>query len=429
MLIIENVRLALSSLKANKMRALLTMLGIIIGIASVIAIMTVGNSLTSSITSSMSSMGANNITVGLQQRENEEEETETGMTFGSERNQQKSAKEEDYFTTEMLESYCAAYPNQIYALAASETIGSGQIEDGNLYANVSVMGASQGYFVANDLKLLSGRFFSDRETDDGDKVAIISEKAVNNMFQGDVEKAIGSTVQTNVNESYENYTVVGVYEYEESTFTFSTSSEKDINTNIYIPLKTALDKNHKTGYTSFTVVTQAGVDSDQFAGTTKSYFNTYYRNNRDFEVSATSMASLVSAMSDIMGTVTTAISVIAGIALVVGGIGVMNIMLVSITERTREIGTRKALGATNGSIRLQFIVEAIIICMIGGIIGIALGIAGGILGAQLMDSEAAVSASSIIISLLFSAGIGVFFGYYPANKAAKMDPIEALRYE
>ncbi|WP_342757322.1 ABC transporter permease [Kineothrix sedimenti] len=429
MLIIENVRLALSSLKANKMRALLTMLGIIIGIASVIAIMTVGNSLTSSITGSMSAMGANNITVGLQQRENEEEETETGMTFGSGRNQQKAPKEEDYFTADMLEGYCETYSNEIYALSASETIGSGQIEDGNLYANVSVMGASQGYFVANDLTLLSGRFFSDRETDGGDKVAIISEKAVNNMFQGDMEKAIGSTIQTNVNESYENYTVVGVYEYEESAFTFSTSSEKDISTSVYIPLKTALDKNHKAGYTSFTVVTQAEVDSDKFAGTTESYFNTYYRNNRDFEVSATSMASLVSAMSDIMGTVTTAISVIAGIALVVGGIGVMNIMLVSITERTREIGTRKALGATNGSIRLQFIVEAIIICMIGGIIGIALGIAGGILGAQLMDSEAAISASSIIISLLFSIGIGVFFGYYPANKAAKMDPIEALRYE
>ena len=141
------------------------------------------------------------------------------------------------------------------------------------------------------------------------------------------------------------------------------------------------------------------------------------------------MSSIVDAMTDMMSTITLAISIIAGIALLVGGIGVMNIMLVSITERTREIGTRKALGATNNSIRLQFIVEAIVICIIGGIIGIILGIIMGIVAANLMDAPAVPSISSIIMSLTFSMAIGVFFGYHPANKAAKMDPIEALRYE
>ena len=124
-----------------------------------------------------------------------------------------------------------------------------------------------------------------------------------------------------------------------------------------------------------------------------------------------------------------AIAVIAGISLLVGGIGVMNIMLVSITERTREIGTRKALGATNGSIRLQFIVESVIICIIGGVIGILVGLALGAAGANLLGYPASPSVGSIVTAVTFSAAIGVFFGYYPANKAARLDPIEALRYE
>jgi len=210
---------------------------------------------------------------------------------------------------------------------------------------------------------------------------------------------------------------------------FSSVSDKDIVTDFYIPLRTAKELNHSTGYPQFTVVTAIGVDADTFAETTKQFFNAYYRNNRDFEVSAFSMASVVEAMSGMLSTITTAISVIAGIALLVGGIGVMNIMLVSITERTREIGTRKALGAPNSSIRLQFIVESIVICLIGGIIGIILGIILGIVFSNMLGTAATPSLESIVLSISFSMAIGIFFGYYPANKAAKMDPIDALRYE
>ena len=134
-------------------------------------------------------------------------------------------------------------------------------------------------------------------------------------------------------------------------------------------------------------------------------------------------------MNTMINMIQLALSVIAGISLVVGGIGVMNIMLVSITERTKEIGTRKALGATNSSIRLQFITESVVICVIGGIIGIILGIGLGTVAVKLMGYEAAVSIESIIIAVGFSMAIGVFFGYYPANKAAKLNPIDALRYE
>jgi putative ABC transport system permease protein len=141
------------------------------------------------------------------------------------------------------------------------------------------------------------------------------------------------------------------------------------------------------------------------------------------------MASMMDSMNTMISMIQLALSVIAGISLVVGGIGVMNIMLVSITERTKEIGTRKALGATNGSIRLQFITESVVICVIGGIIGIILGIALGTVAVKLMGYEAAVSIQSIVIAVGFSMAIGIFFGYYPANKAAKLNPIDALRYE
>ncbi|MBP3477624.1 MAG: ABC transporter permease [Lachnospiraceae bacterium] len=428
MIIYENIRLALFSLKANKMRALLTMLGIIIGISSVIAIMTVGNSMTASVSDSMESMGANNITVGLQQKADEEESTEEGLQFGGP-GRMKSAEDEDGFTYEMLENYCETYADSIQAISASENMGSGQILEGSLYANVSATGTSLGYFLANSVDILSGRFFQEREFDDGAMVALISDLAVDNMFEGDDEAAVGSQIQVNIGDKYYNFTVVGVYEYDQSSMGFSSSSAQDTTTAMYIPLKTAKELNHTENYLQFTVVTATGVDPEEFTETTENFFAAYYRNNRDFEPSAFSMSSMVEEMTSMLSTITLAISVIAGIALLVGGIGVMNIMLVSITERTREIGTRKALGAPNSSIRLQFIVESIVICLIGGIIGIILGVALGIGFAGFLGTSAKPSIDSIILSLTFSMAIGVFFGYYPANKAAKMDPIEALRYE
>lgn len=201
-------------------------------------------------------------------------------------------------------------------------------------------------------------------------------------------------------------------------------------TDVYMPLRTANNYAHmKEQYTSFQVVTKVGVNSDELSAKLESFFKPYYRNNRNFKVTVMTLSSMVSMLTDMLSTITLAIAVVAGIALLVGGIGVMNIMLVSITERTREIGTRKALGAKNSSIRVQFIVEAMIICLIGGIFGVILGIGSGIGLSNLLGYPAVPSVSAIVISLLFSMSVGVFFGYYPASKAAKMNPIDALRYE
>ncbi|PXV95650.1 putative ABC transport system permease protein [Lachnotalea glycerini] len=429
MLIMENILLAVNSLLANKMRALLTMLGIIIGIGSVIAIMTVGNSLTNSVSSSMESMGVNNITVGLQQKSEEKEVNESGAVFGNTNYSSAAATDKDYLTTQMIEKLCETYPDSIEAISASITVGSGQSKSGNTSANTQVIGTSAGYFVASNLTFLKGGTFSERDYDGAKKVAIVSDKFVNNMFDGDNEKALGSEVEVKTNDKYIGYTIVGVYKYEESSLGFSSASDDTVTTNMYIPLKTAISLDHSTGFSQFSVVTKTGIDSTNFVSQIERFFEPYYRNNNDFEVSAFSMESIVSTMMDMLSTITVAISVIAGIALLVGGIGVMNIMLVSITERTREIGTRKALGATNGSIRLQFIVEAVIICLIGGILGIILGVILGNVAATILGYPASASVTSILISLVFAMTIGVFFGYYPANKAAKMNPIEALRYE
>lgn len=430
MLIFENISLALNGLRSNKTRALLTMLGIIIGIASVIAIMTVGNSMTNSVTSSMSGMGVNNITVGVQQKSSSSETTESGMTFHIGPRRQVMAKE-DYITESMIEEIQREYPDEIEAFSLSESVGDGTAKDNDLYANVSVAGVSDGCFTSSDLTILSGRLFTQKDQTEGKKVAVVSDKFCNNMFGGNTDSALGQQITVVLDNKFFHYTVVGVYEYEESAASFSTASEADISTELYLPLKTAQNQNHnKNGFSQITVAASAGTDITTFMETLEAYMNEkYYRTNENYEISAFSMESVISSMTEMLSTISVAIAIIAGISLLVGGIGVMNIMLVSITERTREIGTRKALGAANSSIRLQFIVESIVICLIGGIIGILLGIGLGMAAVGLMGYEGSPSAASILFSVGFSALIGVFFGYYPANKAAKMNPIDALRYE
>ena len=423
-MLLENIRMAVTSLKANKSRALLTMLGIIIGIASVIAIMTVGNSLTMSVSTSMQSMGANNINVYIQNKETEKDERENGIVFGTiERT--KALTEEDYFTDEMIYSLIEEYEDSIEAISISENVGSTTVKNKDLSAKISVIGTSRGYFKANEKTMLAGRQFTAEECAKERNVALVADKLVDDLYECAYEDAVGKDITAELNGETVQYTIIGVYEQDDSANMFGSSSSSEF----YIPLTTAQEFNHSKNYSSFSIVSKVGVDSDKLANRVETFLQGYYRENQYFTVMAFSMSSMVSILDDMMNTIVTAIAVIAGIALLVGGIGVMNIMLVSITERTREIGTRKALGATNNSIRTQFIVEAMIICLIGGAIGVVLGIGLGSFASSLLGYAASPSTGSVVGSLLFSLAIGVFFGYYPANKAAKMNPIDALRYE
>ncbi|MBQ3588102.1 MAG: FtsX-like permease family protein, partial [Oscillospiraceae bacterium] len=251
------------------------------------------------------------------------------------------------------------------------------------------------------------------------KVCLVSSVLCGELFP--MQDVIGMELAMNTGSTVHTFYVVGVYND-------SVSSAE--STAVYIPISTAREiSGMADGYQSVTVVTAADTDTEAFINATEKHFDRVYSRNKSYTVTASSMEEMVQTVTEMLGTISLAISVIAGISLLVGGKGVMNIMLVSITERTREIGTRKALGATNGSIRLQFIVEAVVICMLGGIIGTGTGLIIGNVGSRLLGYSATVSPAVILAAVTFSMAIGVFFGYYPADKAAKMNPAEALRYE
>lgn len=423
----ENIKIACKALFSNKLRALLTMLGIIIGIGSVIAIMTVSESLTTSISESFQEMGANNVTVGLSAKSDEEEVRADGMRFGAS-GRNVSVTEEDRITDRMISKLKKTFKNQIAAVAVSESAGTASVSRDGDSVNINVSGVNQDYFESDQVTLLAGRLIKKADLSGKKHVIVVSDQLVQSLFAGDNDAALWQKINVNINGNYQDFYIVGVYEYESAG---TVSDSDDVTTNAYIPLATEKEiMRSDDGYTQFTIVTDTSVSSvSAFADQVEAFFAPYYASNDNYEIATSTMESMTESMSEMVHTVSLAISLIAGISLLVGGIGVMNIMLVSITERTREIGTRKALGATNGSIRLQFIIESMVLCLVGGCLGIVLGLILGSVAASVLGYSATAPVAAIFVAVLFSMVVGVFFGYYPANKAARMDPIEALRYE
>lgn len=438
---LENIKEAVTSIFSNKMRSILTMLGIIIGISAVITITTIGSSIQSTLTSTLNSLGGNTISVYLEARYPEDDEDWDSWVYPE-------LEQEDYVTQEMIDELLETYPEHVTGIAASSYLGEGQIyESADVYANVSVQGMTAEYIEYMKVDMYAGRNLTARDNEEMKNVCIVADTMAKNYF-GEKDP-IGERISfTNHDGSVYDFTIVGVYEYNAALFgrVDTTVPEKDRSTTVFIPLQTnfKLLGTEQSGYEYFNLLLNPLADIEETTQLVTEFFEEKYVRNEDYHVFCYNMQSDMGVINAVINVITVAVSGIAAISLIVGGVGVMNIMLVSITERTREIGVRMALGAKRRTIRLQFVIEAIVLCLIGGAIGIAIGMLNGFLIGKLaefviqnMYAEYAgyiimsvhPSPKAILLSLFFSMLTGVFFGYYPANKASKMEVIDALRYE
>lgn len=438
----ENIKEAVTSIFSNKMRSLLTMLGIIIGISSVIIITTIGGSIQSTLTSTLNSLGGNTVSCYVDARMPETDEEWETWTYPE-------MREDDYVTQEMIDGLVTAYPDEFVGVAAQQYLGSGTIKDeadADNYANVEVSGITPEYLDYMKLEMHAGRNMTAADNTGKKRVCLIADTMAKNYF-GD-KSPIGEQISVASNTGIYDFVVVGVYVYNQALFGRVDTSipEKDRPTQLMIPLQTCfkLQGAEQNGYEYFQMLLTPLANAEQATMDITEYFSSLYEKNDKFYVTAYNMQSEMGMINTVISVITIAVSGIAAISLIVGGVGVMNIMLVSITERTREIGVRMALGAKRRTIKMQFVIEAIVLCLIGGLIGITLGVGiGALIGKvaefviQNMYSEYSnyiimsvhPSATAILLSLFFSMLTGVFFGYYPANKASKMEVIDALRYE
>lgn len=443
-MLLENIKEALQNLSSNRMRSLLTMLGIIIGITAVITITTIGASIKSTLNATFDSITGKSVEVYVDAYYPEtDEEWETW--------EYPDMDEDDYITQEMIDELVKTYPEDVVGASITSWVGDGQIyESSDKYANVTLMGCTKEYIESTKLEIIRGRNLTSLDNSGKKKVCLVSDTMVSYYFGDD--DPIGQQIEFVSDQNAGEYTVVGVYKYDETIFgrQDTTIPVKDRNTNMYIPVSTAQGLSQEdyyenaNGYQYLTLILTPECEKEIAKMNIENFFAEKYASNEDWMVTVMDFSSDLEIIDTVINVITVAISFIAAISLVVGGVGVMNIMLVSITERTKEIGIRKALGAKNKTIKQQFLIESVVLCVIGGIIGIILGILlGFVLGkvamvfinsyyeeiTSLIVLNVHPSPIAIILSVAFSMLIGIFFGSYPAKKAAKMEVIDALRYE
>ncbi len=405
--ILEIIKESVGTLTLNKLRTGLAILGIVIGIGSVIALISLGQATQQSIQQQIQSLGSNLLSI-----------TPGSVNSGAVRGAAGGAT-----TLTNEDAVAIASSPQITDVAAvAPTYSSrSQVIAGSSNTNTSVIGVTPDYATVSNVQIASGNFISTQDQQGMTKVAVLGPQATANLFP-DGSSPIGQLIRINNNAFH----VIGV------TVSKGGTGFLNQDDNIYIPLSTAQKElfgvNHLTSISVQVKSANLMTDAENQIGyllLARHKLNSPAQ--ADFSI--LSESDILSAATSTTGTFTTLLSGIAAISLLVGGIGIMNIMLVSVTERTREIGLRKALGAKKKIIVTQFLIEAILLTFIGGVVGILLGIGASYVYSLFTGSLFVVSFQAILLAFVVSAGIGILFGWYPASRAASLQPIEALRYE
>ena len=392
---LTNVKLALQSMIHNKMRTLLSLLGIVIGVGSVVAIMNLGQSATDSMNQSMQVGGIDMITI---------------MPFASGRDA--SLFDED-FPTELMRNV-DSIENITTTVQSSMNMRSGQIT-----TRASVNGVESSYYDINSLSMHDGSFFTPEDNINHRQVVVLGYDLAQKLFP--VGSPVGQYVSLFRNQA-KGYLVVGVLEKHDDTMNNS------YNKSAFIPYNTYTQRiSHVTIPSSYVVKVSDGGNAVTVSNDIDAFMKDRLGSDNSYMIF--SPASMVEMSAKVMDTMTLFLACIAGISLLVGGIGIMNIMLVSVVERTKEIGIRKALGARPKTIQGQFLVESITITLIGGLLGIFFGLVTTYFVSSAAGWAMSIDFGSVALALGFSTFVGVFFGWYPARKAAKLDPIEALSRE